>query len=153
YPGTNGKMAEINAAMGLVNLKSLPDFIEANRSRYVLYKAEFADISGLGLLDYDPATSPNFQYVCLEIGSAFASSRDELVEALHAENIRARKYFWPGCHRMQPYRGLYPHAGLLLPATESVSEAVVVLPTGDALSDDDVRTVAAVCRVMGGCAA
>lgn len=153
YPGTNGKMAEINAAMGLVNLKSLPDFIEANRSRYALYKAEFADIPGLALLDYDPATSPNFQYVCLEIGSAFASSRDELVEALHAENIRARKYFWPGCHRMQPYRGLYPHAGLLLPATESVSEAVVVLPTGDALSDDDVRTVAAVCRVMGGCAA
>src|SRR5690606_11966357 len=82
YPGTNGKMAEINAAMGLVNLKSLPDFIEANRSRYALYKAEFADIPGLALLDYDPATSPNFQYVCLEIESAFASSRDELVEAL-----------------------------------------------------------------------
>ena len=52
------------------------------------------------------------------------------VEALHAERILARRYFWPGCHNMQPYRSCYPHAGLVLPVTNAISERVLVLPTG-----------------------
>jgi dTDP-4-amino-4,6-dideoxygalactose transaminase len=150
HPGTNGKMTEINAAMGLVNLESLPAFVEANRRHHAAYEAALAGIPGLKLLAYEPATSPNYQYVVAEIGEGFAATRDHLIEALHAENIRARKYFWPGCHRMQPYRDLYPAAGRFLPATEVVSARVVVLPTGATLSDVDVQTVAAVCRVVGG---
>jgi dTDP-4-amino-4,6-dideoxygalactose transaminase len=149
HPGTNGKMTEISAAMGLVNLESLPSFVGTNRRHHATYKAELSGIPGLQVLDYDPSTEPNYQYVVAEVGAEFCATRDQLIEALHAENILARKYFWPGCHRMQPYRDLYPAAAKELPETEAVSGRVVVLPTGSTLSDDDIRTVAAVCRAAG----
>ena len=72
-------------------------------------------------------------------------SRDEIVEALHAENIIARKYFWPGCHKMEPYRSLQPNAGLLLPETDRVAARVIVLPTGQTV---EVETIARVCEII-----
>jgi dTDP-4-amino-4,6-dideoxygalactose transaminase len=57
----------------------------------------------------------------------------------------ARKYFWPGCHKMKPYRDLFPHAGLLLPNTLAVASRVIVLPTGPSLSEADIETI---CRII-----
>lgn len=149
HPGTNGKMPEINAAMGLVNLEAMGAFVEANRRNYGDYVTALAGARGLKVLEYDPATDPNYQYVVVEVETG---RRDAIVSALQAENILARKYFWPGCHRMQPYRELYPHAGLLLEQTESVAERVVVLPTGPGLPEGAVSAIAAVFRVVGAAA-
>ena len=148
HPGTNGKMPEINAAMGLVNLEALPDFIAANRRNYQAYAAAFAGIDGLRLIAYDEAETPNYHYAVIEIESPATVSRDEMVAALHAENILARKYFWPGCHRMKPYRDLYPHAALLLPNTIEVASRVVVLPTGVTLSAEEIDTVASIVAML-----
>lgn len=71
-------------------------------------------------------------------------SRDVLVAVLTAENILARKYFWPGCHRMQPYRTLYPESGQQLPETEQTSARVVVLPTGTAVSIADIEVICSI---------
>lgn len=149
HPGTNGKMTEINAAMGLVNLASMPGFVAANRHHHAAYRQALDGVAGLSVLDYSPVDEPNYQYVVVEVGEPYPAGRDALVAALQAENIRARKYFWPGCHGMKPYRDLYPTAGDHLPATKSVAARVVVLPTGATLSDEDVAAVASVCRVMG----
>jgi dTDP-4-amino-4,6-dideoxygalactose transaminase len=146
HPGTNGKMPEINAAMGLVNLDALSGFVAANRRCYEAYAAALQDVDGTDLLCYDPATDPNYQYVVVEVDPA---RRDDIVDALHAENILARKYFWPGCHGMQPYRELFPHARLVLPQTELVANRVVVLPTGATLPEGSIETVAGVCRLLG----
>lgn len=145
HPGTNGKMTEINAAMGLVNLDALPEFVDANRRNHADYSAALAGIDGVSMLQYDPATDPNYQYVVVEVDS---SQRDAIVAALQAENILARKYFWPGCHRMQPYHDQYPHAGLLLPDTEAVAARVVVLPSGPSLPEGAIETAAAVIGVF-----
>lgn len=144
HPGTNGKMPEINAAMGLVNLASLPEFIAANRVNYHAYQRAFEAIDGVRLIEYAEQDSPNYHYIVAEIDSLFAASRDQVVDALQAENILARKYFWPGCHRMQPYRQLFPHANLLLANTESVAGRVVVLPTGQSLPEGAISTTASV---------
>jgi dTDP-4-amino-4,6-dideoxygalactose transaminase len=148
HPGTNGKMPEVNAAMGLVNLDSLQQFIESNKAGYAAYAAALDGVPGIGLIDYDPATEPNFQYVVIEVGAECRASRDEIIRALHAENILARKYFWPGCHGMRPYRDLFPHARLMLPHTESVAGRVVVLPNGAAVSDNVVSVVTDVIRIL-----
>ncbi len=71
-----------------------------------------------------------------------------MIEALHAENILARRYFWPGCHNMEPYRSFYPHAGLVLPKTSALAERVLVLPTGSAVTDVDVDGICAVIRSL-----
>ena len=147
HPGTNGKMTEISAAMGLVNLDALPSFIASNKDRYDRYAAAFAGIAGVQLLRYDEADAPNYQYVVIEVDAA---RRDAVVDALHAENILARKYFWPGCHGMKPYRELFPHARLMLPHTEEVAARVIVLPTGETLPEGCIETVAAVCRTVLG---
>lgn len=148
YPGTNGKMIEIAAAMGLVNLASIDDVIAANRTNYLAYRDELAGIPGVRLLAYDECERNNYQYVIIEVGPECAVGRDALVDALRAENILARRYFWPGCHKMEPYRSLFPHAGLLLPATEAVADSVIVLPTGQTMDPQKIAVVARVIRAM-----
>jgi dTDP-4-amino-4,6-dideoxygalactose transaminase len=148
HPGTNGKMPEINAAMGLVNLDALPKFVEANRYSYQGYAEALAGIEGVRLIAYDEADTPNYQYVVVEIDPDFPVDRDNIVDVLHAENILARKYFWPGCHRMKPYRDLYPHAGLMLPTTQTVADRVIVLPSGTTLDREGCATVAKVISVL-----
>jgi dTDP-4-amino-4,6-dideoxygalactose transaminase len=123
YPGTNGKMTEISAAMGLTNLEELDDFVATNKANYEAYRGEIESLRGLAMLEFDPGESNNYQYIVLEVLPEFPLSRDRLVEALHAENVLARKYFWPGCHNMEPYRSYYPHAGLVLPNTKRVPSA------------------------------
>jgi dTDP-4-amino-4,6-dideoxygalactose transaminase len=148
YPGTNGKMTEIAAAMGLTNLEDLDDFVAINRRNYQCYRDSIASVPGLSLLQYNESERNNYQYVVLEVAPYFPVARDRIVEVLHAENILARKYFWPGCHNMEPYRSYYPHAGLMLPNTNLVAERVVVLPTGSALHTDAIRGIASILGVL-----
>ena len=60
------------------------------------------------------------------------------MQVLHAEQVIARRYFYPGCHRMMPYKAFQPNAGMWLPETEKLLTKVLVLPTGRQLTEDDV---------------
>lgn len=150
HPGTNGKMIEVCAAMGLANLDGFDAIVEANTRNHAAYKAALAGIPGVRLLDYDPAERNSHHYIVAEIGPDCPASRDAIVAALHAENVLARKYFWPGCHGMQPYRDLFPHAGLVLPQTERIAGEVVILPNGFAADETVIATVADVIRTLAG---
>jgi len=147
YPGTNGKMTEICAAMGLTSLEAMDEIVRVNRRNYEAYRDGLKEVHGLSLKAYETKERRNYQYVVAEVDESKARlNRDELVAVLQAENVLARKYFWPGCHRMEPYRSHYPHAGLLLPETERVAARVVVLPTGTAVSPDDIAIVCSIIR-------
>lgn len=142
YVGTNGKMSEIAAAMGLTSLEQIDEIIATNKRNYLAYQAGLAHLPGVRLFAYDQTQRNNFQYVILEIDEAQAGiSRDQLVKILHAENVLARRYFYPGCHQMEPYRSYYPHAGLLLPETEKLTQRVMSLPTGTAVDEAAVKTI------------
>ncbi len=147
YIGTNGKMAEICAAMGLTGLESLDEFIEVNRTNYLAYREGLSGLPGMRLLDYGEDEQRNYQYITLEIDEANAGlTRDELQRLLWSHNVLARRYFYPGCHRMEPYRSFFPHAGLLLPNTESVAERVLVLPTGTSVGIQDISVICSIIR-------
>lgn len=140
--GTNGKMNEVSASVGLTNLESMHDFIETNARNYQQYSKELAGLPGISLMNYDANEKCNYQYIVMEIDEAETSvTRDELLEILHAENVLARRYFYPGCHRMKPYRSRYPGAGLTLPVTEHVADRVVQLPTGTAVGSDEISKI------------
>jgi len=146
--GTNGKMNEMCAAMGLASLAGMEAIVKANRQNYRQYQTELADIPGVSLIYYDEAEKNNFQYIVLEIDEPLSGiSRDQLIKVLHAENIFARRYFYPGCHRMEPYRSYFPHSGLLLPETEKLTERILILPTGTAISMEDVKTICGIIRL------
>ena len=142
YIGTNGKMSEVSAAMGLTSMESLVDFIQTNKQNYDRYREGLTDVAGVQLIPFAQAEKHNYQYIVLEIDEAKTGmSRDELVQVLHAENIIARRYFYPGCHRMEPYRSYYPHSGLMLPATERLAQQVMTLPTGTAVDANQISTI------------
>jgi dTDP-4-amino-4,6-dideoxygalactose transaminase len=145
--GTNGKMCEVSAAMGLTGLKSLEQFVETNRRNREEYRKFLDNIAGVRLLPYGESECRNFQYVVLEIDNATTGlHRDDLIAILHAENVFARRYFWPGCHRMEPYRTLFPKAGIFLPTTEAIAEKVLVLPTGTGVTIKDIETICSIIR-------
>ena len=145
HPGTNGKMIEVCAAMGLANLDGFDAVVDTNLRNHAAYKAALINIPGVRVLDYDPAERNSRHYIVAEIGPDCPASRDAMVTALHAENVLARKYFWPGCHGMQPYRDLFPHAGLVLPNTSKVAESVLILPNGLSL---DSSVIATICNIV-----
>ena len=147
--GTNGKMSEISAAMGLTGLESLPVFIEVNYANYKTYQQNLEGLPGVTLMQFDETERGNYQYIVLEIDSEITGiSRDHVFEILHQENVRARRYFYPGCHRMEPYRSYYPHAGLLLPETERLVERTLCLPTGTNVSETQIKEICDVIRYI-----
>lgn len=141
YPGTNGKLSEICAAMGLVNLDAIDGFIASNRANHLAYGGVFERSSDLSLCEYDSSSDGNYQYIVVELSPSVSDYRDKLVADLHAENVRARRYFWPGCHNMEPYKSLFPHAGIHLPNTATVAERVLVLPTGSTVRPEDCTRI------------
>lgn len=146
YPGTNGKMPEVCAAMGLSSLEAMNQIITVNRRNYRAYRAGLCNLPGISLAEYDTRERNNYQYIVVEVDPDQSPlNRDELVAVLHAENLLARKYFWPGCHRMEPYRSLQPNAALLLSETERVSSRIMVLPTGLAINP---KTVGIICKII-----
>lgn len=145
--GTNGKMSEVSAAMGLTNLESIDEFIAINRRNHKQYAEELAGLEGVTVVSNDDQEKCNYQYVVLEIDAAETIvSRDELMQILYRENILARRYFYPGCHRMAPYNSYL--SGLSLPQTERVCQRVLSLPTGTSISPADISTICGVIRMV-----
>jgi dTDP-4-amino-4,6-dideoxygalactose transaminase len=143
--GMNAKMTEVCAAMGITGLESINRFIAVNRRNHTRYQTLLAGLPGLRMAAYPEGERSNLQYVIVEVDpDRCALTRDELLRVLHADRILARRYFHPGCHRMEPYRTLFPASGLDLPQTELLSERILALPTGTSVTAEDVETVAAI---------
>ena len=142
YIGTNGKMAEVCAAMGLTSLESVDRFIERNRENHLAYRQGMEGLPGMRMMQYSERERANYQYAIVEVDEEEAGlTRDELVAVLAAENVLARRYFYPGCHRMEPYRSYFPHASLVLPETERLCKRVMALPTGTAVDYSAVTKI------------
>lgn len=146
--GTNGKMAEVSAAMGITSLEQLPALIKLNRRNYRRYTAGLAGIPGLLLRDSEAGDSLNFQYVPVVVGPELGLTRDEFVGLLQAENILARRYFYPGCHRMEPYRSDARYQGTALPVTESLADSILCLPTGSSIGLRDIDRICGLVRFI-----
>lgn len=144
--GTNGKMSEVSAAMGLTSLESMEDFITVNYRNYVEYRRRLADVPGISLIVYDENEKCNYQFVTLEIEEMTTRvNRDQIQSLLWAENVLARRYFYPGCHQMEPYRSQERRSGHSLWQTERLSRRVLNLPTG---TNVNIRSVEVICDIL-----
>ncbi|NQV25886.1 MAG: aminotransferase class I/II-fold pyridoxal phosphate-dependent enzyme [Rhodopirellula sp.] len=144
--GINAKMNEVCAAMGQTSLDAYDEFVAHNQENARAFAEGLAPITGIDLFEPRPGQRHNWQYIVSLIDEPrFGLTRDELVAVLSAENVLARRYFYPGCHRIEPYRSLFPNAGDSLPNTEHVCENVLVLPTGTQLDATEARRI---CELM-----
>jgi dTDP-4-amino-4,6-dideoxygalactose transaminase len=149
YIGTNGKMNEISAAMGLTGLDSLDEFVSINYQNYKHYYQELKDVNGIKLINYNEQEKCNYQYIILEIDDQIIGcTRDKLVEILQAENVMARRYFYPGCHNMEPYRSYFPYSKLLLTETEKLAQLVICLPTGTSVNLEDITSICQIIKLV-----
>ena len=137
--GTNGKMSEICAAMGLTSLESFEELVAANRATYEQYQVELAEIPGISLLPLGDGKR-NYQYIVAVVDEAKSGiSRDDLLQVLQAEGILAKRYFHPGCHTL--VRGDSIDVSSQLPVTEKLVRTVLVLPGGASIESHEVKGV------------
>jgi dTDP-4-amino-4,6-dideoxygalactose transaminase len=144
--GTNGKMSEVSAAMGLTSLESMKDFIAVNYRNYMEYRRMLADVPGISMISYDEYEKCNYQYVTLEIEETTTGvNRDQIQRILWAENVLARRYFYPGCHQMEPYRSRQRWSAHSLAETEKLSRRVLNLPTGTSVDNNSIDVI---CQIL-----
>jgi dTDP-4-amino-4,6-dideoxyglucose len=138
-PGTNAKMSEPAAAMGLTTLDAYDATAARNRINSARYARRLAGVPKVRLLSFDERQRHSHHYVIALVEPvAGALNRDLLADVLAAENVVTQKYFSPGCHRMPPYRD---RVTVDLPHTDALAERVLALPTGPSVSADDIDRI------------
>ena len=132
--GTNAKMTEVNAAIGLANLRYMDDIISDRRVKYKAYKEILAACPGLSFQRMDESCNCSYFPVVFE-------SEDMLLKvdaALKENNVFARRYFWPS---VNTYKTICPNAEVC-PRSEAIANRIMCLPLYYSLPIEYIRAIA-----------
>lgn len=141
-PGINGKMNEVQAAFGLLQLEHIGRAISRRGEIDALYRTRLAETEGITLVRVQEGVSRNFAYFPILVGEDGGEVRDSLYEYLRAQNIQCRRYFYPLISEFPMYRGLPSAAKENLPIATAISRRVLCLPIYPDLSNEDVLEIA-----------
>jgi len=141
-PGINGKMNEIQAVLGLVNLKYLDTEINKRKILADAYRNLLKDVQGITYLNDIPGVKSNYQYFVIRVDSkTFRCSRDFLYEKFKEYNVFTRKYFFPLCSDYPCYRHIPSAAPSNLPIAQKVAKEVLCMPLYGELSTHDIEQI------------
>lgn len=140
--GINGKMSEINAAFGLLQLKHIDAEIAARAIVDRQYRAQIMPIEGIRSLPLAERTSSNFGYFPILVDERYPLARDELFNALKRENVHARRYFYPLISDMPMYRHLPTAQPSNLPNAHEIAKSVLCLPIFADMTPQNIERVA-----------
>jgi len=141
-PGINGKMNELSAALGLLNLDTINEELEGRRAVLRSYRTHLSGQPGLTLLPDRPGITPNGAYMPVRITeAAFGRSRDEVHAIMRECNVVTRKYFYPLCSHFDFYKDLPSARPEHLPEAERAAREMLCLPIYNGLSESDVGRV------------
>ena len=140
--GLNGKMTELQAALGLCVFEQLGEELQKRRRLIARYRDRVANLTGITWAAGSDAGESSCQYAVIRVdAAAFGCARDALHEGLRAYNVFTRKYFHPLCADYDSYRGLPSAAPSNLPAATKAVREVLCLPLYGALTIDDVDRI------------
>lgn len=145
-PGINGKMNEVQAAFGLLQLKHIASAIERRGAVDRRYREALGDVPGISLLSAPPDTMRNYAYLPIMVGPDYTISRDALYQRLRESGIHARRYFYPLISEMPMYRGFPSAAAANLPAAQRISAEILCLPIYPDLAEIDQQRVIEIVR-------
>ena len=141
-PGINGKMDEVRAAYGLLNLKQVDAAIEARHKVANVYRVALKDVKGIRFFEDMPGVKHNYSYFPIFVDAEqYGMTRDELYEKMKAENVYGRRYFYPLITAFEPYRDYLSAAAANLPIANKMADQVICLPMHHELTDEDVERV------------
>jgi dTDP-4-amino-4,6-dideoxygalactose transaminase len=135
--GINGKMSEINAAFGLLQLKYADDALTKRQQIDSLYRELLQDVKGINCLGSDFQSNSNCSYFPIIVGVDYPMSRDDLYFRLKEQNVFSRRYFYPLISDFPMYRGLASAHPSNLPIATDISSKILCLPIYPELSQDD----------------
>jgi len=138
-PGTNAKMSEFHAAMGICNLRHIGESIAARKKVCDAYDAAFGSVAGLKILNRVEGVVSNYAYYPILVEDSFPMNRDELADLLREHDIFSRRYFYPIVTEFSCYKGKYPFAEDSV--AKDVSERILCLPLYDTMTGEDVERV------------
>lgn len=141
-PGINGKMDEVRAAYGLLNLMQVDAAIEARQRVANQYRDALRNVKGIRFFEDMAGVRHNYSYFPIFLDAEQnGMSRDELYAKLKEQGIFGRRYFYPLITAFEPYKD-YPSAKPEnLPIANKVAEQVLCLPMHHALSESDVKRI------------
>lgn len=143
-PGINGKMSEINAAFGLLQLKGIDAARLQRRAIDARYRERLAAIAGIDYLPAGEEESANHSYFPILVKEAYGTSRDALFQLLRDQDIYARRYFYPLISDFPMYRGMPTAAHSNLPNALQASRQIICLPIYPGLGLDQVDAICAI---------
>lgn len=139
--GINGKMSEINAAFGLLQLEHMPKVMQRRAEIDSYYREQLFDIPGIRCLAKGKQTVANFSYFPIIVEPEYQISRDELYEKLKNNGIHARRYFHPLISDFPMYRGLTSASINNLEIAKTASNRVLCLPIYNNLSKNTQKEI------------
>lgn len=141
-PGINGKMDEVRAAYGLLNLKQVDDAIEARRQVAVRYREALRGVKGIRVMEDIPGVRHNYAYFPIFIDAEeYGMTRDELYFKMKEQNVLGRRYFYPLISEFSTYRGLESARPENLPVSHKIADSVICLPMYAGLDSNDVDRI------------
>ncbi|ELY5888588.1 DegT/DnrJ/EryC1/StrS family aminotransferase [Cronobacter sakazakii] len=140
-PGINAKMNEVQAAFGLVQLGHIDKALANRAAIHDRYCEWLADIPGIETFSASDDVEWNHSYFPIRVKDDFPVSRDALYEALKAENIYSRRYFYPLISAFSMYRHLPSAQPQHLPIATGIAERILCLPIFPDLTEEDQRRV------------
>jgi len=145
-PGINGKMSEINAAFGMLQLQHV-DVALAQRQRIdAAYREALKNVPGIRCLQDAGEQVANYSYFPMLVESDYPLSRDALYQKLKDHNIFARRYFYPLITDFPMYRGMPSAHRENLPVATATAQKVICLPIYPNLADSDLARVISILK-------
>lgn len=135
--GTNAKMNEFQAAMGLCNLKRIDECINSRKEAEEAYRARLENVDGIRLCPIQENITQNYAYFPV-VFDGYKYNRDEVAEKLAQNGIFARKYFYPITNEFSCYKGMFKGK---TPIAKNISENVLTLPMYAGLTEDEVNMI------------
>lgn len=142
-PGINGKMSEINAAFGLLQLQHMGTVMQKRAEIDARYREGLNDVKGIHCLPQTASGTRNHSYFPLLVEAGYPLSRDALYQKLKDHGINGRRYFYPLISDFPMYRGLPSAARSNLPVASAAADRVLCLPIYPNLSESDQSRVIA----------
>lgn len=140
-PGINGKMNEVQAALGLLQLKHIDSALANRKSAFETYKELLAEIPSIQLLTPAKNTTWNFAYCPVRILKNHRVTRDGVYANLKSNNIYARRYFHPLISSMPMYMRLPSASKELLPKAQVLANEIICLPLYPSLSRETIQRI------------
>ena len=145
-PGINAKMNEMQAALGLLQLKEINNNISKRKKIALQYRENLKDIPGTRFMEDIEGIEHNYPYFPIFVNQReYGKPRDELYEDLKGNNIYSRRYFYPLITHFPIYRGLESARSSNLPVAEKITKEVICLPIYPDLKDDDIDKI---CQIV-----